>query len=129
MTTQHGFKSKYSTTTALHTINNIISTGFNLKKPPERTIAVTLDMSKAFDTVNHHILLRKLLQTTTPNHIIKFIANYIKGRNAYTCYNNTQSKGKLIKTGVPQGGVLSPILFNLYVQDLPSSPNGVNTIT
>jgi retron-type reverse transcriptase len=107
-TSQHGFKSKHSTTTALHSINNTITTGFNKKKPPERTTAVALDMSKAFDTVNHHILLQKLLMTKTLNNVLKFIANYIKGRTAYTLYNNSQSRKRFIKTGVPRGGVLSP---------------------
>jgi retron-type reverse transcriptase len=44
-------------------------------------------------------------------------------------YNNSQSRKRLIKTGVPQGGVLSPILFNLYLSDLPTPPQGVKTVT
>jgi hypothetical protein len=91
-TSQHGFKSKHSITTALHSINNTITTGFNKKKPPERTIAVALDMNKAFDTANHHILLQKLLTTKTPNNVIKFIANYIKGKNAYTITANAPAQ-------------------------------------
>ena len=58
--------------------------------PPARTITVALDMSKAFDTINIHTLIRKLLQTMIPGTIIKFIANYIKGRKvfAWTKQNN-----------------------------------------
>ena len=56
--------------------------------PPARTITVALDMSKAFDTINIHTLIRKLLHTNIPGTIIKFIANYIKGRKAYTTYIN-----------------------------------------
>ena len=78
--TQHGFKAKHSTTTALHNINNTIASGFNQRIPPARTIAVALDMSKAFDTVNIHTLTKKLLDTQIPPILIKFIANYIKGR-------------------------------------------------
>jgi len=88
-----------------------------------------LDMSKAFDTVHLHHLIQKIQQTQTPPTIIKFIANYIKGRTQYTLLNGTKSKKKNTKTGVPQGGVLSPILFNIYVADLPPPPPNVQTIT
>ena len=61
-----------------------------------------------------------------PGTIIKFIANYIKGRKTYTTYRNHTSR-RQFKTGVPQGGVLSPTLFNMYTSDLPhpSSPGQV----
>ena len=81
---QHGYKTQHSTVTALHTLNNTVAKGFNQMAPPARTITVALDMSKAFDTINIHTLIRKLLQTNIPGTIIKFIANYIKGRKAYT---------------------------------------------
>ena len=92
--------------------------------PPVRTITVALDMGKAFDTISIHTLIRKLLQTSIPGTIIKFIANYIKGRKAYTTYRNHKSRQRQFKTGVPQGGVFSPTLFNMYTSDLPppSSP-------
>ena len=116
---QHGYKTQHSTVTALYTLNNTGAKGFNQMAPPARTITVALDMSKAFDTINIHTLIRKLLQPNIPGTIIKFIANYIKGRKAYTTYINHTSKQREFKTGVPQGGVLSPTLFNMYTSDLP----------
>ena len=116
---QDGYKTQHSTVTALHTLNNTVANGFNQMAPPARTITVALDMSKAFDTINIHTLIRKLLQTNIPGTIIKFIANYIKRRKAYTTYINHTSKQRQFKTGVPQGGVLSPTLFNIYTSGLP----------
>ena len=76
-------------------------------------------MSKAFDTINIHTLIRKLLQTKIPGAIIKFIANYIKGLKAYTTYRNHTFSLRQFKTDVLQGGVLSPTLFNIYTADIP----------
>ena len=76
--------------------------------PPARTITVALVMSKT-----------ELLQTNIPGTIIKFIGNYIKARKAYTTYRNHTSRQRQFKTGVPQGDILSPTLFNIYTSDLP----------
>ena len=94
---QHGYKTQHYTVTALHTLNNTVTKGFNQMVPPARTITVALDMSKAFDTINIHTLIRKLLQTNIPGTIIKFIANYIKGRKAYTTYRITHPNNVNLK--------------------------------
>ncbi len=64
-------------------INNTIIQGFNKKQPPDRTTMVTLDMSKAYDIINIHKLIDKLLKAHIPPTILKYITNYIKGRKAY----------------------------------------------
>ena len=113
---------------ALHTLHNTVAKGFNQMAPPARIITVALDMTKAFDTIHIHILIRKLLPTNIPGTIIKFIANYIKGRKAYTRYRNHTSRQHQFKTGVPQGVVLSPTLYNIYTPDLPSPSEPVQVM-
>ena len=86
-------QTQHSTVTALHTVNNTVAKGFNQMAPPARTITVALDMSKYFDPITIPTLIRKLLQINIPGTIIKLIANYIKGRQAYTIYiNHTSSQ-------------------------------------
>ena len=126
---QHGFKHKHLTYTALHKICHQITKGFNNPRPPQRTVAVALDMSKEFDTVSIHKLIHELTLINIPNIIIKFKANYITGRQACIQYNGTLSKLKRINTGVSQGGVLPPTLFNIYTSDIPLTPKDIQITT
>ena len=116
---QHGYKTQHYTVTELHTLIKTVAKGFNQMAPSARTITVALDTNKAFDTIDIHTLIKKLLQTHSPGTIIKFIANYITGRKAYTTYRNHTSRQRQFKTGFPERGVISLILFNIYTSDLP----------
>ena len=87
--------------------------------PHARTITVALYMTKAFDTLNMHTQIRKLVQTNISGTIMKFIANFINGRKEYTTYRNNISIQLQFKTGIPPGSFLSPTLFNMYIADLP----------
>src|SRR6476469_1573344 len=109
--------SRHTTSTALHQLKNQITQGFNKPQPLDHTIVVSLDPSKAFDTVNIHSLIHKLHQTNIPPTIIKYIANYIKGRKGYILHLNARSRPQQFKTGVPQEGVLSPTLLNIYTKE------------
>ena len=84
-------------------------------------------MIKAFDTVNIHKLINKIMQTNIPNNIPKFLANYLKARQAFTMLQNVSSRKQNLKTRVPQEGVFSPTLFNIYMSDLPKPPENVQT--
>ena len=116
--THHGYKTQHSTVKALHALNEH-RICFNQIAPLARTISVALDMSKAFDTINIHTLIRKLLKTKIPCTLIKFIANYINERKVDTTYGTSTFSQRQLKTGIPQGGVLSPTLINIYTADIP----------
>ena len=98
---------------------------FNNPRPPQRTVAVALDMSKAFDTVNIH----KLTLTNIANIITKFIASYKKKTTSMHSIQWHTLKTQRINTGVQQGGVLSPILFNIYPSDIPLPPKDIQITT
>jgi hypothetical protein len=76
-------------------------------------------MSKAFDTVDHDKLLEKILNTDLPNSLKRWLSSYLHGRQGFTEYINTCSPTRNIHYGVPQGSAISPILFNLYLSDMP----------
>ena len=80
---QHGFRKGHSTGTALQNIANHITTGLNRKRPAERTVLVAIDLSKAFDTVNHEILIQDILELNLNQHIKRFLSCYLRGRQTY----------------------------------------------
>ena len=90
---------------------------------------VALDMSKAFDTVNHGKLLELIEESTLPGHLKRWVANYLQGRQTYVDFRGTSSKYRKVKQGVAQGGVLSPLLFNLYLKNIPPPPNDIQLVS
>ena len=126
---QHGFRREHSTTTALHHISHQISHGLNQRKPCHRTVLVALDLSKAFDTVDHDVLISDLLETGIPNWSKRWIAGYLHDRRTFVEFRNVRSGMRKMRQGVPQGGVLSPSLFNLYMSKIPQPPQGVSFVS
>ena len=125
---QHGFRQLHSTVTALNEFNTQVSEGFSKKRPPDRTVLLQLDLSKAFDMVNLDLLLNELNQSTLQPPLKRWFCSYLKGRQAQVHFRNSTSKFKNVRTGVPQGAVTSPVLFNFYLSNLPIPPKGVYVI-
>ena len=126
---QHGFRKHHSTTTALQEVNHHIASNLNRKAPCHRTILVALDLSRAFDTVDHELLLKDILHLELSGTLIKFLCSYLRGRQQYTVFRNCKSKFRVVRQGVPQGGVLSPLLFNLYMSSLPTPPGNIRIVS
>ena len=125
---QHGFRKNHSTVTALHDFNQDICEGFNKKIPPDRTVLVQIDLSKAFDMVNHDKLLKGLDETDLPPHLKRWMNCYMKGRQSKVQFRNVKSTSRNVRAGVPQGAVTSPLLFSFYLALLPIPPEGISII-
>ena len=95
---QHGFRPKHSTCSALSTITADIAAGFSRKKPVHRTVLVALDLTAAFDNVNHQQLLDCVFNTNIPAAIRRWLCNYLQNRRAKVHFRQKEFKSRKVKT-------------------------------
>ena len=122
---QSGFRPGHSTITATTLVINNILKGLNNH---QHCAAIFIDLSKAFDTVDHQILIQKLASIGFDDLAVSWFVNYLTGRTQAVVADNFKSSSLLIKKGVPQGSILGPLLFTLYMNNmvLPSLHSDVH---
>ena len=122
---QFGFLKGRSTEQAVVTLLEFFYSVLNDK---EYSINIFVDLSKAFDTVKHGVLVNKLQLYGIRGVQLNLISSYLKNRFQYVTLNAQSSNRRNISSGVPQGSILGPILFLIYINDLPNISNDFSTV-
>ena len=115
MTVSKGFRKGQSTELASIELIDRITQDLDKGKIP---ISIFLDLSKAFDTLDHAILLQKLNHYGIRSVELKLLTNYLRGRTQYIAYDKATSDIYPITPGVPQGYILGPLLFIIYMNNI-----------
>ena len=115
---QYGFREKHS---VIHALIEVITPKYDRIQDNLHTGILQMDLRKAFDTVSHPILLHKLYHYGIRGPAFSVLESYLSYRCQFVSLNNCHSSSKPINIGVPQGSILGPLLFLMYVNDLSNS--------
>ena len=117
---QHGFRQNHSTESAIISFTKPIYEALNKH---EYAIGVFLDFSKAFDCIDHDILVTKLENLDMRGSFLLLLSDYLANRKQTVYYQGNFSDLKTLRYGVPQGSILGPLMFNIYVNDVRNASN------
>ena len=92
------------------------------------TLGIFLDLSKAFDTVNHNIVLEKLKAYGIQSENLKWFRSNLSNRKQFILYDDLETEMKIVKCGVPQGSILEPLNFLTFVNDLSNSTKVLHSV-
>ena len=112
---QHAYRSKHSTVTCLVEVLNYI---YKLVDQKMCTAIASLDLSKAFDSISHTLLLYKLSKLGMGESCLKWIKSYLKDRKQKTKFKSYLSSEETVESGIPQGSIIGPLLFICFTNDL-----------
>ena len=111
-----------------YTVDAITEFTTDVLEKREKCISVYLDLSKAFDTINHNIMLSEIEYYGIRGKALEWFKSYLANRRQYVDYRGTHSEIKQIEYGVPQGSVLGSLLFIIYSNDIPHAITYCKTI-